>query len=181
VKQASDVIAFWFVENGPEDWFGGKEDFDARLAKEFTETHRRAAAGEVFTWRDTADGRLAEIIVLDQFSRQLCRGSARAFSQDGMALVLAQEAVRLGADRDIPLDRRMFVYMPYMHSESLVVHEAALPLFESLENADTLEFERAHADILRRFGRFPLRNAALGRESTPEEIAYMQEREGKMF
>lgn len=181
MRQAGDVIEFWFVEHGHEDWFGGKEDFDLRLAARFTETHRRVAVGEAYTWREAPEGRLAEIIVLDQFSRQLHRGGARAFAQDGMALVLAQEAVRLGLDARIAPERRMFLYMPYMHSESLVVHEAALPLFESLDNQDLLDYEHAHLDVLRRFGRFPLRNAALGRESTPGEIAYMQEREGKMF
>ena len=119
-------------------------------------------------------GRCAEIIVLDQFSRNLFRGSARAFAQDGMALALAQEAVAAGADQRMTDDQRYFTYMPYMHAESLVVHEEALRLFTALGHAEALRFEKAHRDVIERFGRYPARNAVLGRESTAEELSYLE-------
>ena len=173
-----DIIRFWFVEHGPDDWFSGAADFDARLTERFADTHARIAAGEAFSWRATAGGRLAEIIVLDQFSRQLHRGSPKAFAQDGMALVLAQEAVAGGFDRALEPQRRMFLYMPYMHSESLVVHEEAVRLFAALGIEEQLKYEVAHFDCLKRFGRYPRRNAALSRESTPEELKYIASGEG---
>lgn len=175
------VLDFWFVEHGPKDWFSGDAAFDQKLAERFAGLHAAVALGEAVEWRSTPEGRLAEIIVLDQFSRQLHRGSPRAFATDGMALVLAQEAVAAGLDAGFEPQRRQFFYMPFMHSESLAVHEWALPRFETLENPDLLSFEMGHLDLIRRFGRYPMRNKALGRTSTPEEIAYMAEREGKMF
>lgn len=173
MQTAEDVIRFWFVEHGPDDWFAAKPEFDAALAAAFTETHQAVAAGEAWQWRTTPEGRLAEIIVLDQFSRQLFRGRPRAFAQDTMALALAQEAVAAGHDRALEPDRRRFLYMPYMHSESLIIHDEALRLFTALGEEKTLEFEVAHADCLRRFGRYPRRNAALGRPSTAEELEYI--------
>src|SRR5690606_22959275 len=136
-----DVLRFWFVEHGPDDWFAGRPEFDALLAERFAETHAAAALGETFGWRGTAQGLLAEILVLDQFSRQLHRGSARAFAQDGMALVLAQEAVAGGHDRTLDESERQFLLMPYMHSESLVVHEEAVRLFTELGRESALKFE----------------------------------------
>ena len=121
-----------------------KPEFDAKLAATFTETHLAVAAGEAWRWRATPDGRLAEIIVLDQFSRQIHRGEARAFASDPMALALAQEAVAGGHDLGVPHERRMFFYLPYMHSESLVVHEEALRLFEALGIKENLDYELAH-------------------------------------
>ncbi|MHB1104198.1 MAG: DUF924 family protein [Devosia sp.] len=168
-----DVLHFWFIDHGQQDWFGGKPEFDAELAAKFTESHARAAAGEAYPWRATPEGRLAEILVLDQFSRQLHRGSPQAFAQDGMALVLAQEAVAGGFDLKLEPPRRTFVYMPYMHSESLVIHEEAVRLFTALGNEEALKYELGHVDVLKRFGRYPRRNAALGRQSTPEELEYM--------
>jgi uncharacterized protein (DUF924 family) len=173
-----DILNFWFVEHNQDDWFGGKPEFDAELAAEFSETHARVAAGEAFHWRTTIAGRLAEVIVLDQFSRQLHRGSPRAFAQDGMALVLAQEAVAGGFDQLLEPQRRHFIYMPYMHSESLLIHEEALRLFTALGNKEALRFEVAHFECLKRFGRYPRRNAALGRTSNPEELDYMAAGEG---
>src|SRR5688572_25191820 len=160
MKSADDVIRFWFEDHGPDDWFSARPEFDSALAAAFTETHAAVAAGEAWGWRTTPEGRLAEIIVLDQFSRQLFRVSPPAFAQDAMALALAQEAVAGGLDQAVALDRRRFLYMPYMHSESLVIHNEALRLFTSLGEDETLKFEVAHADCLRRFGRHPRRNAA---------------------
>ena len=173
-----DILSFWFVEHGPDDWFGGKPEFDAELAAKFAVIHARIAAGEAYPWRVAAAGRLAEIIVLDQFSRQLHRGSPQAFAQDGMALVLAQEAVAGSYDQALEPSRRMFLYMPYMHSESLVIHEEAMRLFTALGNEQQLAYEAAHLECLKRFGRYPRRNAALGRISTAEELDYIAAGEG---
>lgn len=178
MKSAEDVIRFWFVDHGSDDWFSSSAAFDAELAAAFADTHAAVAQGEAWPWRTTPEGRLAEILVLDQFSRQLFRASARAFASDSMALALAQEAVAGGHDKALDPQKRMFLYMPYMHSESLVVHEEALRLFTDLDNENILKFEIAHADCLRRFGRYPRRNAALGRESTAEEKAYIADGDG---
>jgi uncharacterized protein (DUF924 family) len=178
MRSAEEVLDFWFVAHGRDDWFGGKEEFDSRLRTGFAETHAAVARGEAWKWRATAHGRLAEIIVLDQFSRQLCRGSPLAFAQDAMALALAQEAVAGGHDLVIEADRRLFIYMPCMHSESLLIHEEAVRLFTALGDQGALDYELAHVEVLQRFGRYPRRNAALGRQSTSEEVAYMESGEG---
>ena len=175
------VHRFWFEEHGSDDWFAGKAAFDAEITAEFGETHAAVAKGEGWRWRTDARGRLAEIIVLDQFSRQLHRGSARAFAQDGMALVLAQELVAQGLDTELGNDERLFAYLPFMHSESPVVHEEALRLYTALGNVDALDFEIRHQEVVARFGRYPKRNAALGRPSTPEEVAYLKTVSDRVF
>jgi uncharacterized protein (DUF924 family) len=179
MKTAEDVLRFWFVDHGREHWFGGGPEFDAKLSAAFTETHLAVAAGEAWKWRATPEGRLAEIIVLDQFSRQIYRGQARAFASDGMALALAQEAVAAGHDMAVPIERRMFFYLPYMHSESLAVHEETLRLHQALGIEEGIKYELAHIDVLKRFGRYPRRNAVLGRTSTSVEAEYCASDEGK--
>lgn len=174
-KDASSVLAFWFEECSPKQWFAKDEAFDRALESRFGALHARASACELWAWRSSAAGRLAEIIVLDQFSRNLYRGDARAFATDSLALALAQEAVRVEADREIPIERRSFLYMPYMHSESLVVHGQALVLFDQPGLEYNLDYERKHLAIIERFGRYPHRNAVLGRQSTPEEAAFLKE------
>jgi uncharacterized protein (DUF924 family) len=178
MKTAEQVLHFWFAEHGPDDWFGAKPEFDERLQSAFAETHLAVAAGEAWRWRATPEGRLAEIIVLDQFSRQLYRGQAKAFASDAMALALAQEAVAGGHDLALDQQKRMFLYMPYMHSESLVVHEESIRLFTALGIEDTLKYELAHVEVLKRFGRYPRRNEALGRTSTSVEAEYCANGEG---
>ena len=180
MRTADEVIRFWFVEHGTEDWFGGKPEFDAALAAEFAETHPHVALGEAWHWRATADGRLAELIVLDQFSRQLHRGSREAFAQDNMAVALAQEAIAAGADQAIAPDRRPFLFMPFMHAESLVIQDAGCRHFAQF-GPDMLKFMTGHRDCIAKFGRFPFRNKALGRESTAEEVAYMAEQGDRVF
>lgn len=169
------LLHFWFTEIDRALWFRKDAAFDALLAERFGALHAQASAGELSGWRDTPHGRLAEIIVLDQFSRNLFRDSPRAFAQDGMALVLAQEAVRNGADAVLTAQERAFLYMPYMHSESADVHETAVELFTQLGIPNNLDFELRHKAIIDRFGRYPHRNAVLGRASTPEEIAFLQQ------
>lgn len=173
MRTAEDVLTFWFEQHGPDDWFAGKPEFDAELAAEFATTHPAVSRGEAWEWRASPEGRLAEVIVLDQFSRQLHRGSPLAFACDPMALALAQEAVAAGHDEALPAEQRVFLYMPYMHSESLIIHVEAQRLFESLGNAEQLDYEIKHIEVLKRFGRYPGRNAARGLQSTPEEAAYL--------
>jgi uncharacterized protein (DUF924 family) len=175
------IIEFWFGEHGPDDWFGGKPEFDAVLAGRFSQLHVQVARGEAWQWRANPEGRLAELIVLDQFSRQLHRGSPNAFAQDKMALVLAQEAVASGAIEALGPDRSQFLLMPYMHAESLVIQNEGVQLFAMLDNEDLLKFMTDHRDTIARFGRFPFRNAALGRQSTSEETAYMGARGERAF
>lgn len=180
MRSAQDVIDFWFVEHSSEDWFGRKPAFDTALAARFAETHAAVARAEAWEWRATPDGRLAEIIVLDQFSRQLHRDSPEAFAQDKMAVVLAQEAIAAGADQAIEAERRMFLYMPFMHAESLVLQDEGVKHFAQF-SAEQQEFMTSHRDTIARFGRFPFRNAALGRTSTPDELAYMKAQGDRAF
>ena len=166
------VLQFWFEEHGPADWFSSSEDFDARVRDAFSRTHAQAVANELSDWRRTPEGRLAEIIVLDQFSRQLYRRQARAFAADGQALALAQELVRRGEDRVLREERRLFAYLPFVHSESLALQEQAVALSATLgEEAE--RHAREHRALIVRFGRYPHRNAALGRDDTAEEARYL--------
>ena len=170
-----DVLRFWFEEIEPACWWKKDAAFDAGIRNRFADTHAAACDAELSHWRVSPEGRLAEILVLDQFSRNLFRDDPRSFAQDGMALVLAQEAVRQGADRALAPTQRSFLYMPYMHSESLAIHDQALQLFDQPGLENNLNFERQHRDLIVRFGRYPHRNALLGRASTPEELAYLAE------
>ncbi len=157
------------------------------LHNKYFDLHAKVAAGEAHNWRKTpqgrnnALGRLAEILVLDQFSRQFFRDSPQAFASDNMALVLAQELVEQGGDKQLTDEQKMFAYMPYMHSESLAIHNEAVRLYKDLGNEGTLEFEIAHQDIIKQFGRFPKRNEALGRKSTKQELEYIAGRDGHHF
>jgi uncharacterized protein (DUF924 family) len=169
------VLEFWFEELSPADWFRGGERLDSRIAFEFSDIHAAATAGELYSWRHCAAGRLAEVMVLDQFSRHLYRGHWRAFAQDGQALVLAQEALRMGLDRELEDDARAFLYLPYMHSESLAIQRAGIYLYTSLGREENLRFAERHCEVIERFGRFPHRNAALGRESTEEERLFLEQ------
>lgn len=171
----ADVLRFWFDEIEPAQWWRADPAFDQTLRERFATVHRAALRGELSAWRARPEGRLAEVVVLDQFSRNLHRGSALAFAADPMALALAQEAVGGGHDQALPPQRRLFLYMPYMHSESALVHETALRLFEALGLASNLDFERRHKAIVDCFGRYPHRNAILGRESTPEELEFLKQ------
>jgi uncharacterized protein (DUF924 family) len=175
---AESVLRFWFEELKPADWFSSKADIDQRVKERFETTLLAAAKGELFRLRETVDGRLAEIIVLDQFSRNIYRNSPKAFENDRLALVLSQELVALKLDQEIPVTRLAFAYMPYMHSESPMIHEEALKLFNRPGLEDNYKFELLHKDIIDRFGRYPHRNTVLGRESTPAEIEFMKTHKG---
>ena len=171
----STVITFWFEELQPQQWWLKDSGLDDLIRQRFAGLHEAACACELWSWRQTAAGRLAEIIVLDQFSRNMYRNQAAAFAADALALALAQEAVAAGADRQLPLAQRTFLYMPYMHSESLLIHDQAVKLFDQPGLESNLEFEHKHRAIIERFGRYPHRNAVLGREPAAEETAFLQQ------
>ena len=173
--QPDHVLNFWFLQHTAVDWFGKNATFDQAIAQQFLSTYWQAAAGELSAWRQTAEGRLAEIIVLDQFSRNLFREQAQQFAADSMALVLAQEAIAQGFDQQLVPQQRLFMYMPYMHSESVLIHQRAVELFTDLGLPDNLDFEYQHQAIIQRFGRYPHRNAVLGRPSTAAELAFLQQ------
>lgn len=168
------ILRFWFEETPPKAWWTVDAEFDRALAARFGELLDRAAAGELYAWRADARGRLAEVIVLDQFSRNIQRGTPLAFAQDAMALVLAQEAVAAGALAQLPPIQRAFLLLPYMHSESRLIHAQAEALYREHAPPENYDFELRHKAIIDRFGRYPHRNAILGRASTPEEIEFLQ-------
>jgi len=155
-------------------WWKKDDVFDALLIERFSETHAQAVCCELYEWRKAPEGRLAEIIVLDQFSRNMFRDSAMAFASDPMSLTLSQEAVACGADQALSPVQRSFLYMPFMHSESLQIHEQAVELFRKNGIQSNLDFEFSHKKIIEKFGRYPHRNKILGRESTSEEIEFLQ-------
>ena len=169
------ILLFWFTELTPKQHFAKDPALDKTIRTRFGSTLEAAARCELFTWRTTPEGRLAEILMLDQFSRHVYRDTPRAFAQDALALALAQELVASGQDRSLPLTQRSFAYMPFMHSESALVHAQAVALFSQPGMEDTLRFELHHEAIIARFGRYPHRNAILGRDSTAEELAFLSE------
>lgn len=169
------VIEFWFTELQPQQWWVKDEQLDALIKDRFANLHQQAMAGELFSWRETALGSLAEVIVLDQFSRNIYRDTPAAFASDALALALAQTAIDKGLDKQLSQSQRGFLYMPFMHSESKVIHQEAVKLFASLENDQQLDFEYQHKKIIDQFGRYPHRNDILGRQSTAEEIAFLKE------
>lgn len=169
------ILTFWFNEITAEQRFKKDESFDEHLRERFGELHESVSKGERFDWRETIQGRLAEVIVLDQFSRNLFRGKSESFKFDGMSLVLAQEAIRTGEVDHLTSDEKAFLFMPFMHSESMAIHELAVNLFSEEGMETYLDFEHRHFDIIKRFGRYPHRNEILKRESTAEEIAFLKE------
>ena len=170
-----EVLHFWFTESQPEQWFRVDPAFDALIRRRFSALHERASRCELWEWRSAPEGRLAEIIVLDQFSRNMFRGTPAAFATDPLALALAQEAVACGADRTLEPSHRAFLYMPYMHSESRAVQVEAERLFRENGRPINYSFALRHKAIIDRFGRYPHRNAILGRDSTDEELEFLRQ------
>lgn len=167
------VIQFWFKEISPAQRWKVDAGFDRLIMDRFAELHGQATRCELFEWRSGPRGRLAEIIVLDQFSRNMYRGDRLAFAADPLALALAQEAVATKADLTLSEEERVFMYMPYMHSESRSIHEVAERLFREGGPKGNYEFELRHKAIIDRFGRYPHRNTLVGRQSTEEELAFL--------
>ena len=168
----ADVLAFW-REAGKDKWYTKNEAFDAEVRQRFLGLWQQAAAGELASWEATDDGALALVIVLDQFPRNMFRGDARTFSTDANALDVASRAIARGADKRIDPDLVEFLYMPFMHSERLADQERCIALFQNGGRPDNVRFAEIHADIIRRFGRFPHRNEVLGRTTTAEERAFL--------
>ena len=170
--ESAEIIEFWFEEIEPKMHWVKDTNFDQLIKERFFKIHKAASLGELYLWRKSPLGRLAEIIVLDQFSRNMFRDTEFAFHFDPLALVLAQEAVAIGADKELNTKYKHFLYMPYMHSESQEIHKEALRLF-SQPGLDP-EFEIKHKNIIDRFGRYPHRNKLLNRTSTAEEIEFLK-------
>jgi len=170
-----EILHFWFEEIDPSKWWAKDEAFDQLIRARFAEVRALATRCELFEWRVEARGRLAEIIVLDQFSRNLFRGSPLAFASDPLALALAQEAISAKAEAALNPIERSFLYLPFMHSESLAIHAVALELYRKNGIQGNLDYEIRHRQIIERFGRYPHRNAILGRQSTQEEIEFLKQ------
>jgi uncharacterized protein (DUF924 family) len=168
----ADVLAFWRAA-GPAQWFRKDDAFDADIGARFRTTHAEAAAGALTAWEATPESALALVIVLDQFPRNMFRGDARAFAADARAREVARRALARGFDQDVPATERMFFYLPFEHSENLADQERCSALFRANGDAELLKWAELHADIIRRFGRFPHRNAVLGRATTPAEQAFL--------
>jgi len=171
------VIGFWFDELTPEDWFTKSDETDARIADRLGAAAEAAAAGALDHWAETPEGALALVILLDQCPRNLHRDSARAFAQDAKALTVADAAVDRGFDERLPKEQRFFLYMPFEHSEDLADQDRCVALFEAYGNERYLDYAKRHRAVIARFGRFPHRNPDLGRESTQEELDYLEGRD----
>jgi uncharacterized protein (DUF924 family) len=169
------VLSFWFDELTEPDWFRQSDKVDADIKRRFQSLHNMASQGELKEWRRAIRGRLAEIIVLDQFPRNIYRNSPQSFETDAMALVLSQEALRQTDTDELSGVEKAFLLMPYMHSESKATHDQAIILFDEPGMENNLEFEKQHKLIIDQFGRYPHRNEVLGRESTPEEMTYLSD------
>lgn len=170
-----EILEFWFNELEPKMWWVKDEVLDSRIRGRFMELHTQAMRGELYSWRAGARSSLAEIIVLDQFSRNMFRDTPQAFASDPLALALAQNAIEKGFDKELEKEQRSFMYIPFMHSESAMIHGWALELYTALGMEDKLKYEKLHKAIIDRFGRYPHRNAILGRQSTQEELEFLKE------
>ncbi|MGH1487374.1 MAG: DUF924 family protein [Cellvibrionaceae bacterium] len=170
-----DVLDFWFNEIDESKWWKKDSEFDALIKDKFLTLHEQANQCELFKWRSTAKGCLAEVIILDQFSRNIFRDSPQAFSSDALALALAQEAISRQKHLELNVKERSFLYMPFMHSESLLIHDLAVTLYQDNGIQSSLDFEIKHRTIIERFGRYPHRNSILNRKSTEAEIAFLKQ------
>ncbi len=168
------ILDFWFQELSSEMHFSKSAELDQNIRNRFLEIHTQILAGRTKVWRKTSEGRLAEILVLDQFSRNMFRDSAEAFANDVLALELAEAAIDAGDDQKLPMEQRKFFYMPLMHSENRRIHEKAVKLFSQKGLEESLKYELLHKQIIDRFGRFPHRNKVLGRSSSHEELEFLK-------
>ena len=174
----NDVIEFWFAPGVEEKWFRPPPDFDAEIVRRFGALYEQAAAGRLADWEVTPDGALALLILLDQFSRNMFRESPKAFAADPLACAIAERAIAAGHDLAVPVERRIFFYMPLEHAEDLARQDRCCALVrERCDLGEYVGFADRHRTVIARFGRFPHRNAVLGRDSTPEEIEYLENRD----
>jgi uncharacterized protein (DUF924 family) len=168
------VLSFW-KKAGPKRWFKSDPEFDHEILDKFLVTHQAAELGKLASWEEEAESALALVIVLDQFPRNMFRTTARAFATDPLALAAARRAIERGFDRKIKLPEKTFLYLPFQHSENLADQETSLKLFEATKDKELVRWAKLHHDTIQRFGRFPHRNEILGRVSTPEEIAFLDD------
>lgn len=171
-QSAGNVLAFWRTA-GPDRWFEEDDAFDAAIRDRFATTYRDAASGLLGDWETSPEGALALVIVLDQFPRNMFRKNAQAYAADPLARAVAERSIAKGFDRQVAMPERVFFYLPFEHSEMLPDQERAVALIGATGDADFLKWAELHADIIRRFGRFPHRNALLGRATTPDEQAFL--------
>ena len=172
---ADDILNFWFQELDQSQWWVKDLAFDQLIIDRFFKIHQSAIACELFEWRASPRGRLAEIIILDQFSRNMYRDTPRSFSSDPLALAIAQEAIAADADKRLSAVERNFLYMPFMHSESIIIHEVAVKLYSDNGVDSSIDFENKHKRIIEKFGRYPHRNNILNRTSSNEEIEFLKQ------
>ena len=173
-----EVLDYWLGEVGPEGWYAGGEDLDAEIRDRFADLWAAARDGGLDHWVEGAAGSLAFLVLTDQFPRNMWRGTAQAFATDPQARAAARRAIAAGWDMGAPEPERQFFYLPFEHSEDPADQDLAVELIGERmpgNGGETLLHARAHAEIIRRFGRFPFRNAALGRDTTPDEAAFMTE------
>lgn len=173
--KAAEVLGFWFDLLMPEQWFRGSSSTDEEIRELFAPLRDQVLASEAAGWRDDPEALLAVVILLDQFSRNIHRGTAQAFAADPLARSLTLEAIDKGWDTDLPAERRQFLYMPLMHAEDRETQKLSCQCFEALGDERNLKYAHDHAEVIERFGRFPSRNAALGRDSTEAEQAYLSQ------
>lgn len=177
MRDYQEIITFWFSERVRPMWFRSTPEFDNEVRERFLETWQAAAAGERDHWSQIAEGALALVIVLDQFPLHMFRGKAESFSTGEKALMVASDAIARGFDKRLDRQCLPFLYMPFMHSENIDDQKRSVALFEAAGLKDNLRFARHHCELIRRFGRFPHRNAILARPSTAEELAYLASKE----
>lgn len=171
----SDVLKFWFEELSPQQWWQKDNALDKRIQNQFGDLHQQASQCELYQWRNSAKGRLAEIIVLDQFSRNMFRDTPKSFAQDPLALALSQQAIVVGVDKELTAVECSFLYMPFMHSESLLIHQQACLLYKANGIDNNYQFELKHFEIIEKFGRYPHRNKILNRQSSAAEIKFLSQ------
>ncbi|WP_372422180.1 DUF924 family protein [Salinarimonas chemoclinalis] len=169
-----EIVAFWEAA-GPQKWFSKDEAFDAQIRDRFGATHQAAAAGRLDEWELLPEGSLALLILLDQFPRNMFRGTKDVYRTDAQAVLIAERAIERGHHRAFPPPMCRFFFLPFQHAEDLTLQDRSVALNEEIDDADGVKWARHHRDIVARFGRFPHRNAILGRETTPEEAAFLAE------
>ncbi|MGL4487912.1 MAG: DUF924 family protein [Rhizobiaceae bacterium] len=178
LKLPDEIIEFWFAEDVAVSWFRRSDALDRAIAEQFLDVFEAADSGELDHWKDSAPGALALTIALDQFPRNLFRGSPRAFDSDSRALDTAKFALDKGYDKLVANKQRQFFYLPFMHSENMSDQRICLALYEELGNSDSLKAAKEHHNIIERFGRYPHRNEILGRKSTDEEVEFLKDHKG---
>lgn len=178
MKTAQDIRGFWFSEAVQPYWFARSDDVDAQIKNDFSDTYEAAHRGDLDHWMQNAADALSLVIALDQFPRNLFRGSGRSFESNDIALAHARAALGQGYDQELSETERQFFYLPFMHSEALADQDRSVKLYEALGNENALDFAHQHRDIIARFGRFPHRNEVLGRENTPEEAEFLKTHSG---